>query len=91
MNIVNAIKEIRTRKGISQKELAMKTGLSANAMCSIENEKTFPSMNNINRICDVLGVAQSILMFFSITEEDIPEHKRELFYTLAKPLKENIL
>lgn len=91
MNIGNAIKEIRKRKGILQKDLAGKVGISVNALCLIENEKTFPSMVNINKICEALGVAQSILMFFSISEEDIPEHKRELFHTLAEPLKDNIL
>lgn len=91
MNIGNAIKEIRKRKGILQKDLAGKVGISVNALCLIENEKTFPSMANINKICEVLGVAQSVLMFFSISEEDIPEHKRELFHTLAEPLKDNIL
>lgn len=91
MNIGNAIKEIRKRKGILQKDLAGKVGISVNALCLIENEKTFPSMSNINKICEALGVAQSVLMFFSISEEDIPEHKRELFHTLAEPLKDNIL
>lgn len=91
MNIGNAIKEIRKRKGILQKDLAGKVGISVNALCLIENEKTFPSMANINKICEALGVAQSVLMFFSISEEDIPEHKRELFHTLAEPLKDNIL
>lgn len=91
MNIGNAIKEIRKRKGISQKDLAGKVGISVNTLCRIENRKTFPWMNYIDMICEALGVAQSVLMFFSISEEDIPEHKRELFHMLAEPLKDNIL
>lgn len=91
MNIGKAIKEIRKRKGISQKDLAGRIGISVNALCSIENRKTFPWMKHIDMICEALGVAQSVLMFFSISEEDIPEHKRELFHTLAEPLKDNIL
>lgn len=91
MNIGNAIRDIRKRKGISQKELAEKVGLSANALCSIENDKSTPSMKNIKKICSALGVAQSVLMFFSIAEEDIPERKRELFHALANPLKDCLI
>lgn len=49
MNIGNAIKEIRKRKGISQKDLAKKIGMSTNNLCSIEKEKSFPSMENIKK------------------------------------------
>lgn len=91
MNIGKAIKEIRKRKGIARKDLAARIGISVYALSRIERRKTFQWMNHIDIICDALGVAQSVLMFFSISEEDIPEHKRELFHTLAEPLKDNIL
>lgn len=91
MNIGNAVKEIRKRKGISQKDLASKIGISTNALCSIEKEKTFPSNNNIENICNALDIPQSVLLLFSINTEDIPEHKRELAKILLTPLKDNIL
>jgi transcriptional regulator with XRE-family HTH domain len=36
MDIGSAIKSIRTRNKITQKDLAVKCGISANALCSIE-------------------------------------------------------
>lgn len=91
MNIGNAIKEIRKRKGISQKDLAKKIGMSANNLCSIEKEKSFPSMENIKKICSSLEVPESVLLLFSITDEDVPEHKRKVFHYLADPLKNYII
>lgn len=91
MNIGNAIKEIRKRKGISQKDLAKKIGMSTNNLCSIEKEKSFPSMENIKKICGALEVTESILLLFSITEDDIPAHKRELFHCLTDTLKNHII
>lgn len=91
MNIGKAIKEIRKAKGITQKELAELTGRSANAVCSIEKEISWPSMETINRFAKALGVPQSYILLFSITEEDVPENKRQIFKVLAEPLKKGLL
>ena len=78
MNVGNAIKSLRKKKGISQKDLAQKCGLSANALCSIENNDSFPSKDSIGKICNALGIPVSFLMFFSVTDEDVPVEKRLL-------------
>lgn len=41
MDIGSAIKSIRTRNKITQKDLAVKCGISANALCSIEKNHRF--------------------------------------------------
>lgn len=86
MNIGQAIKEMRMRHSISQKELAKKIGISANAMCSIEKGYSFPSKETINAICSALEIPVSYLLFSSITEEDVPEEKREVFNALREPM-----
>ncbi len=79
MNVGDAIKNLRKNKGLSQKDLAQKCGLSANAMCSIEKNEAFPSRDSIDRICKALEIPTSYLMFFSVTDEDIPAEKRVAF------------
>lgn len=87
MDIGNAIKSIRTRKKITQKDLAAKCGISANALCSIEKNTSFPTKETINKICEALEIPVSYLLFFSITEEDVPEDKLGIFNALKEPIQ----
>jgi transcriptional regulator with XRE-family HTH domain len=86
MNIGEAIKKIRASRGLSQKELAEKTGMSANALCNIEKGYSFPSKGTIKAICDAMDITVSWLLFSSITEEDVPEEKRAIFNALREPM-----
>lgn len=87
MDIGSAIKSIRTRKKITQKDLAAKCGISANALCSIEKNTSFPTKETINKICEALEIPVSYLLFFSITEEDVPEDKLCIFNALKEPIQ----
>lgn len=91
MDIGNAIKSLRKRKDISQKELSNLCGISANALCSIESGGTFPSKSTITKICNALEIPESYLLLFSISEEDIPENKRILYKTLCESIKEDLI
>ena len=87
MDSGSAIKAVRTRKKITQKDLAAKCNISANALCSIEKNSSFPSKETINKICDALGIPVSYLLFFSITEEDVPAEKQSIFNALKEPIQ----
>jgi transcriptional regulator with XRE-family HTH domain len=87
MDIGSAIKSIRTRRKITQKNLAAKCSISANALCSVEKNVSFPSKETINKICEALEIPVSYLLFFSITEEDIPEEKQSIFNALKEPIQ----
>ncbi len=87
MDLGNAIKSIRKELKISRKELASRSGISVTALYNIENNLSFPSKDTINGICSALGVPVSYLMFYSLTEEDVPEEKREFFKVIIDPVK----
>lgn len=87
MNIGAAIKELRKERGISQKELASKCELSVNAISQIELNKTFPQKGTIQKISETLNLPASYLLFFSITDDDIPEDKRDTFNFLSGAIK----
>lgn len=86
MEIGNAIKQLRKARGINQKRLAELCDISANALCSIEKGVSFPSKDTIERICSALGVPVSYLLFFSISEADVPSEKLAAFNALREPL-----
>ena len=56
MERINRIKEILVVKGISQKELAVKLGKSANSIASMCNNKTQPHLKELKRIAQILDV-----------------------------------
>ena len=87
MDIGLAIKSLRKQKGISQKELAERCGISVNALCQIELNNTFPQKSTIHKICQVLEIPVSYLLFFSISEEDIPDDKKMTFNALSSAIK----
>lgn len=91
MDLGKAIKTIRKRKGIKQKELANLCGISANAMVSIEYNRTFPSKTTIRNICDVLEVPVAYLLLLCLTDEDIPENSKYLFNLLYEPMRKLLL
>lgn len=86
MDLGQAIKTMRAKKGATQKEIAAKAGLSANALCSIERNESWPTNATIHAICDALGIPVSCLLFASITDEDVPEQNRAIFNALKQPI-----
>ena len=87
MDLGNAIKSLRKEMKISRKELAARCRISVTALYNIENNLSFPSKDTIHGICSALGVPVSYLMFYSLTEEDVPEDKREFFKVIVEPVK----
>lgn len=87
MDLGNAIKAIRKEKKVSRKELAERSKLSITALYNIENNLSFPSKDTIDRLCASLGIPVSFLMFYSLTEDDVPEEKRAFFKTAVGPVK----
>ncbi len=87
MDIGTAIKFIRKEKGIGQKQLAESCGISANALSQIEINSSFPQKQTIKKICDALEIPISYLLFFSITDEDVPDDKKLVFNSLNTAIK----
>lgn len=87
MDIGTAIKVLRKEKGFSQKQLAEICGISVNALSQIEINSTFPQKSNIKKICEALNIPVSYLLFFSISDEDIPDDKKIVFKSLNSAIK----
>lgn len=88
MKLGESIRTLRKKRGLSQKELAKKAGISSVSLCGIENDKNMPTKGTIKVICNALNVPVSFLLFSCITEDEIPEEKRPVFRALQKPIIE---
>ncbi len=87
MNIGEAIKELRKKKGLSQTEFAQLCSLSQTSLSLIESGKTQPHENTINTIAEKLEVPPILLYFMTFSEKDVPERKKEAYRILGPAIK----
>lgn len=62
------LKDLRTRQSLSIKALADKAGVSPGLICQIENDKTVPLLNTLEKIASCLGADSS---YFLLDQEEI--------------------
>ncbi len=67
--LANRIKELRSRNGFSQEELADKTGLSLRTIQRIENGETQPRGGSLKRIAMSFGVSPDEITDWQIVED----------------------
>lgn len=67
VNIGERLRELREARNISMRTLATKSGLSANALSTIERGKASPSVSTLYKLAEALGV--SITSFFGTDAE----------------------
>jgi len=70
VNVGDRLRELRESHKISMRGLAVKSGLSANALSMIERGKTSPSVSTLYKLADALGV--DITAFFGEPVERQP-------------------
>jgi transcriptional regulator with XRE-family HTH domain len=86
MNIGSALKEIRLTRGNSQSCLAEQIGMSQTHLSLVESGKNKPSLALLERYSNHYKIPLPVLLWFSLTDTDIPENKRVLF----TPIKHTI-
>lgn len=72
MDVVAQIKRIRKDKGISQQDVANKLSMNSVQYNRIETGKSDPTMNNLQRIVDVLGI--HVVELFKAQHNDSEVH-----------------
>jgi len=56
------IKRIRTKKNITQVEIAKKLGVNRSFVSNLENAKTNPTLSTITNLAKVLGISTNELL-----------------------------
>lgn len=90
MKLGNSIKIFRKNRSLTQSQLAEMCEISTTYLSLIESEKKEPALPLVKVIAEKLNIPLPILIFSAITNEDIPENKKELFEIL-KPSVDSIL
>lgn len=79
--IPERLAKLRTRKGVSARDMSLSLGQANNYINNIENKKSLPSMQAFFYICEYLGVTPQ--EFFDGENND-PDQLSELMRDLKK-------
>lgn len=90
MDIGKAIQKIRKAQSLSQGELAKRCGLSQTSLSLIEKGQSRPSQRNLQTICQILSIPETIIYLYALEEKDVPEKKKELFKYLFPEIERMI-
>lgn len=71
MNVGQAIKLCRTRRGVSQAELAKLAECSVSYLSLLENNKRDPTLSTITKIAEALRLPVSIIFFLGATPGEL--------------------
>jgi transcriptional regulator with XRE-family HTH domain len=77
LDLGRRIKELRSRQGLSQRELARLVGLTPSTISQIESNSTYPSLPALLRIADILAVDVSTFFTGLRHEARCPVCKRD--------------
>ena len=73
--------QLRTRKGVSARDMSLSLGQNPGYINNIESGKALPSMSNFFYICEYLNITPG--SFFD-SETDNPEQLQQLFQKMKK-------
>ena len=72
IQVARAIRNLRQRSGLSQRQLAMRMGVPRTYVSKIENEKATPTLSSLTRLAQALEVSVPDLLYeCGPTREDI--------------------
>lgn len=83
MNIGQAIKLARSKRRLSQADLAKRAGLSVSYLSLLERERRDPPISTIKAIASALAMPVEILFFLGAEEGELGSLNRDLAGQLA--------
>lgn len=81
---MNRLKEVRTAKGLSQRKLANKVGISQQAIAMYETHRREPKQETWQALADALGVTVPYLQGYGMSED---EKKQAIIDLLNKEIR----
>ncbi|MUT67833.1 helix-turn-helix domain-containing protein [Paenibacillus sp. NEAU-GSW1] len=73
MTIGARIKDLRTKNGLTQQDIAEKLGMGRSNFGHIENDRVVPSSGDLQKIADILDTTADFLLGREPSPESIPE------------------
>ena len=84
MKVGATIKRLRKERGIRQIDFAKEVGISQTYLSQLENDDRNPTVAVLEKISNVLKIPYPVLSFLSLTEESVPEDKKEIYNKMEK-------
>lgn len=91
MKIGEVIKGLLKSRNITQLELADKIGKSKTAISQMINGAYSPSPDTLEKISEVLNVPIAIMYLLTISPDDVPDDKKEVYRVLSPLLEKYLL
>jgi XRE family transcriptional regulator, regulator of sulfur utilization len=91
MSLGTTITTLRKSANLTQGKLAEACGLSQTYLSQIEKGKKMPHIDTLEKIGEVLQVPWPVMVFVSLEEKHIPEHKKEAYALLFPSIKALLL
>lgn len=63
------LEQIRKSKNISKQELCRRTGWNSGYVYKLENNLNHPSIDNVQKYCQAIGIEMSMLFYYAESEE----------------------
>lgn len=83
MNIGNAIQLVRTKRKLSQSELANRASISVSYLSLLERSKRDPALSVVEKIAAALGMPIELLLFLGAEGSELGNMNKELARQLA--------
>jgi transcriptional regulator with XRE-family HTH domain len=90
MDIGQTILRLRREKGIKQKDLAVRAGITPTYLSQIEKGVRIPRLDILEKISSEFNLPFSILSFLSLDINSIPDDKK-VAYSQIKPLLDGFI
>lgn len=90
MDLGKAIHNVRKKKNLSQSKFSNLLGIDQSYLSLIENNRKKPSIKLLERVSNETDLPLPILLFFSLSEEDVKDDKKELFNIMFPKIKEMV-
>jgi transcriptional regulator with XRE-family HTH domain len=90
MNVGQTIKDLRVLFGFSQTSFANALGISQSHLSLVEKGKRTLHQDGLEKVGTILGMPIGLLYFLSMSPEDVPENRREVFIR-TKPKVDELL
>jgi len=82
MNIGNAIKNIRTKVGMNQRDFASVIEVTQTHLSLIESGKRKPSFTLMEKVSKETLIPLPLMFWLAMNEDDVKKNKEELFKIL---------
>ena len=78
------------KRGLTQATVANRAGISSTALSQIVRGNYNPSPATLRKLSEVLEIPLPIIYFLGVSEDDVPDDRRELYRIMSPTIQDMI-